>query len=254
MSYDDFLQLTNEDGVAWLTLNRPQKHNAMNAEMIAGLTCMAQELGDRDDVHAVVLTGKGASFCAGGDLQWMRVQMQSDRETRMCEARKLAMMFKALNCLPKPLIACVQGNAHGGGIGLLCTCDVVIAAHDVFFAFSEAKLGLTPATIAPYVVARIGTSQARQVMLSAERFSAKRALAMGLVNHVVEGSDLVAFTTAQTACYADLSAPAIADCKSLLQSLGQKIDAAVIEDTVNRLADGWELPSTQARIRKFLKL
>jgi hypothetical protein len=143
----------DERGVARLTLTREDKHNAMSAEMIDELTEAASALGSDGRVRVVVLAGAGKSFCAGGDLEWMRAQFKASRAERIAEARRLAMMFKALNELPKPLIGCVHGSAFGGGIGLISVCDTVIASEAARFGLTEVRLGLIPATISPYVVA-----------------------------------------------------------------------------------------------------
>ena len=136
--------LVDERGVAQLTLARPEKHNALSAEMIDDLTAAIHDLGHDKTVRVVVLAGEGASFCAGGDLGWMRAQFDATRAGRMVEARRLAMLFKALNELPKPLVARVHGNAFGGGIGILSVCDLVIAASTARFGLTEVRLGIIP--------------------------------------------------------------------------------------------------------------
>ena len=147
-------------GIATLTLNRGEKHNAMSAQMIAELTQAAVQLGADAAVRAAILTGAGKSFCAGGDLGWMQAQMAVDSETRFIAARKLAEMLQVLNNLPKPLIGAIQGNAFGGGVGLVSVCDVAIGADHVNMGLTETRLGLIPATIGPYVVARMGPARA----------------------------------------------------------------------------------------------
>ncbi|HDZ73411.1 MAG TPA: enoyl-CoA hydratase, partial [Aurantimonas coralicida] len=144
---------TDTRGVATLTLARPDKHNAMSAVMIAELTQAAEELGADSTVRVVVLTGEGRSFSAGADLAWMKAQFTASREERITEATALARMLKALNEMPKPLIGRIQGQAFGGGLGLIAVCDVAVANDAARFAFTETKLGLIPATISPYVLA-----------------------------------------------------------------------------------------------------
>ena len=138
---------TDTRGVATLTLNRAEKHNAMSAQMLADLTQAAADLAADDAVRVVVLTGAGKSFCAGGDLGWMRDQAEMDPETRSKEAGKLATMLGALNSLPKPLIGKVQGNAFGGGVGMASVCDVAIGVDSLKMGFTETRLGIIPATI-----------------------------------------------------------------------------------------------------------
>ena len=191
----------DERGVAWLTLNRPDKHNAMNAEMIGALTKAAGRLGRDPAVRVVVLTGAGASFSAGGDLAWMRAQMEADAATRAREARSLAEMLGALDRLPKPLIGRVQGQAFGGGVGLVSVCDVAVAVEGARFGLTEVRLGLIPATIAPYVVARMGAARARAVFFSGRIFPAEEAVALGLVSRVVEAAALDAAVEAEIAPY-----------------------------------------------------
>ena len=188
MKFGTFETLTLETdthGVATLTLNLPDRHNALAPAMIADLHAAADALGAEDAVRVVVLTGAGKSFCAGGDLGWMRDQFQATRESRMAEARKLAQMLGALNELPKPLIGRINGQAYGGGMGLLAVCDVAIAVEGARFGFTEARLGLVPATIGPYVLARMGEGMARRVFMSARLFDADEARVLGLVARVV---------------------------------------------------------------------
>lgn len=171
-------------GVARLTLAQPQKHNALSAIMIGELTEAAERLSVDVTVRVVVLDAEGRSFCAGGDLNWMREQFDADRPTRIAEATRLALMFKALNEIAKPVIARVHGNAFGGGVGLMSICDAVIASSDARFGLTETRLGLIPATISPYVVARIGEGRARPLFMSARLFSAEEARDAGLVTAI----------------------------------------------------------------------
>ncbi len=154
-------------GVATLTLNRPEQHNVLSGLMIDELTTATLHLADNAAVRIVVLTGAGKSFCAGGDLGWMQAQMNASRAQRIEEARKLALMLKALRDLPKPLIGRVNGQAYGGGIGLISVCDAAISVSGARFGLTETKLGLIPATISPYVVARIGQANALRTFTSA---------------------------------------------------------------------------------------
>lgn len=251
MSYET-LQLSVDDrGVATLTLNRPDKHNAMSGQMLDELTAAVAHLGSHPAVRAVVLAGEGESFCAGGDLGWMRAQFEATRAERMAEARKLAMMLQALNTLPKPLIGRVQGPAYGGGIGMMSVCDVVVAVDGARFGLTETKLGLIPATISPYVLARMGEGRARRVFMSARLFGTEEARELGLVARVVGADQLDAAVEAEVAPYLKVSPDAVAAAKALARSLGPCIDEAVIDDTVSRLADCWEHPAAQEGIGAF---
>ena len=179
-------------GVASLVLARPDKHNALSAPMMEELTQAAEKLGRNPAVRVVVLRAEGESFCAGGDLEWMRQQMRADGATRAREATKLARMLYVLNEMPKPLIGCVQGNAFGGGLGMVAVCDVAIGADSARFALTETRLGLIPATIGPYVIARMGEARARRVFMSGRQFDASEAERLGLLAAVTPGEELEA--------------------------------------------------------------
>ncbi|MDC0736987.1 crotonase/enoyl-CoA hydratase family protein [Cognatishimia sp. SS12] len=227
-------------GVAEVTLNRPEKHNAMSAEMMVELTAAAAELGADPAVRVVVLTGAGKSFCAGGDLGWMKAQMAADRDTRFVEARKLAEMLNALNTLPKPLIGKLQGNAFGGGVGMASVCDVAIGVDSLTMGLTEVKLGLIPATIGPYVLARMGEAMARRVFMSARLFGADEAVTLGLLAKAVPAADLDAAVEAEIAPYLKCAPEAVTRAKALARSLGPKIDDAVIDHTINELVACWD--------------
>ena len=152
-------------GVLTVALNRPEKRNAFSGQMIADLFEFAQTVSTMDAVRVVVLRGHGRVFCAGGDLEWMKAQIAADRAGRMAEAHKLAQMLKRLNTLPKPLIGVLQGGAYGGGVGLAAICDVAIAEDTTKFGLTETRLGLIPATISPYVIARMGEGKAAVVVV-----------------------------------------------------------------------------------------
>ena len=253
MSYETILISRNPNGVATLTLNRPDKHNALNARMIAELTEAAAELAADAAIRAVILTGAGKSFCAGGDLAWMRAQTTATRAERIAEATKLALLLKALNELPKPLIGRVQGQAFGGGMGLMSVCDVTIAVTGARFGFTEARLGLIPATISPYVVARMGLAHAREVFASARLFDAAEAARLGLATRAVAPEDLDATIEAEIAPCLGAAPGAAAASKALLLRLARPIDAATIEMTATALADQWETDEAAQGIAAFFE-
>jgi methylglutaconyl-CoA hydratase len=242
---------TDPRGVATLTLARAEKHNSLSATMIAELTAVAAELAADPAVRVVILTGEGASFCAGGDLDWMRAQFTADRATRIAEARKLALMLQALNELPKPLIGRVQGQAFGGGIGMMSVCDVCIAVDGAKFGLTETRLGLIPATISPYVVARMGEGKARRVFMSARLFDAAEARDLDLVARVVAAEELDAAVEREVKPYLAAAPGAVARAKALARSLGTPITEAVIAATIERLADCWEDPEAHEGISAF---
>lgn len=227
-------------GVATLWLDRAEKHNALSARMIADLHSAADELAADEAVRVVVLAARGKTFCAGGDLGWMREQFDADPGTRMKEAARLAHMLQALNTLPKPLIGRVHGPAFGGGVGMASVCDVAIGADTVQMALTETRLGLIPATIGPYVCARMGEARARRVFMSGRRFDAAEAVQLGLLARAVPADELDAAVEDEVAPYLACAPGAVARSKALLRSLGPRIDAEVIDHTVARLAGAWE--------------
>lgn len=227
-------------GVATLTLNRPEKHNAMSGEMLLEIKAATEELAADDTVRVVVLTGAGKSFCAGGDLGWMQKQMQADAATRAAEARVLAETLQLLNTLPKPLIGAIQGNAFGGGVGMASVCDVAIGADHLKMGLTETKLGLIPATIGPYVVARMGEARARRVFMSARLFGAAEAVELGLLARVVPAADLASAVEAEVVPYLSVAPGAVAAAKKLTRDLGPRLDNEVIDMTVRALVDRWE--------------
>jgi len=238
-------------GVATLMLNRPQKHNAMNAAMIAELTDVAGRLGRDRAVRVVVLTGAGRSFCAGGDLAWMQDQMAADAPTRAREARALAGMLGALDSLPKPLIGRVQGQAFGGGVGLMSVCDVAIGVETAKVGLTEVRLGLIPATIGPYVVARMGAARARRVFFSGRVFGAAEAVALGLMARAVPEVDLDAAVEAEIAPYLAAAPGAVAEGKALVAQLGGGIAETEVAASVEALIRRWESAESAEGIGAF---
>jgi methylglutaconyl-CoA hydratase len=184
------LRRTDEGPVATVILARPEAHNALNAELIDELTRCFEEISDDERVRVVVLAGEGRSFCAGADVGYMRKTATFSYEENLEDARRLAMMFWTIDESPKPVVAKGHGAAMGGGAGLLAVADVVMADSEARFAFSEVRLGIAPATIAPFVVRKIGVSHARSLFLTGERFGAERARRIGLAHEVVSSEEL----------------------------------------------------------------
>ena len=242
---------TDLRGVATLTLNRAEKHNAMSALMISELTQAAAQLGAEDDVRVVVLTGAGKSFCAGGDLGWMQAQMAADPETRFVEARKLAEMLNALNTMPKPLIGALHGNAFGGGVGMAAVCDVAIGVDSLKMGLTETRLGLIPATIGPYVIARMGEARARRVFMSARLFDAVEAVELGLLAKAVPTEELDATIEAEVLPYLSCAPGAVASAKELVRNLGPRIDDDMIDHTIRALVQRWETDEAHEGITAF---
>jgi methylglutaconyl-CoA hydratase len=238
-------------GVAVLSLARPEKHNALDAAMMDALTDAAGRLGADPAVRVVVLAAEGASFCAGGDLGWMRAQRTADAAGRRAEALRLAGMLRALNELPKPLIGRVHGNAFGGGIGMMSVCDICIGAEGARFGLTETRLGLIPATISPYVLARMGEAMARRVFMSGRLFDAAEAVTLGLLARVVPAEALDSAVEAEVAPYLSCAPGAVAEAKALTRRFGLPIDAAVIEDTAAALIRRWESAEAAEGIGAF---
>lgn len=240
-------------GVATLTLNRPEKHNAMSGEMLVELSQAVAQLAEDDTVRAVVLTGAGPTFCAGGDLGWMRKQMDADAKTRASEARVLAEMLMALNTLPKPVIGAIQGNAFGGGVGMASVCDVAIGVETLKMGLTETRLGLIPATIGPYVIARMGEARARRVFMSGRLFDAAEAVELGLLAKTVPADQLMAAVEAEIAPYMACAPGAVAAAKQLTRDLGPRLDAATVDHTIQALVDRWEGDEASEGISAFFE-
>lgn len=187
---DNVLLELDGRGVATLTLNRPEVHNAFDAALVQRLTELLMELKSRGDVRIVVLTGAGRSFSAGADVKWMRSMARCSEEENFEDALHLADLMALLNAMPVPTVACVNGHAYGGGVGLLACCDIVLASNEARFALSEVRLGLVPAVISPYVVAAIGERNARRLFLSGEAMNAKLARRVGLVHEIAKPNKL----------------------------------------------------------------
>ncbi|PKP71221.1 MAG: enoyl-CoA hydratase [Alphaproteobacteria bacterium HGW-Alphaproteobacteria-4] len=242
---------TDPRGVARLTLARAEKHNALSAEMIAELTEAAQALGADPAVRVVVLAADGTSFCAGGDLAWMQAQITADAATRAAGARKLAMMLNAINTCPKPVIGRIHGNAFGGGVGMMAVCDVAIGAAGTRFGLTETRLGLIPATIGPYVLARMGESLARRVFMSSRLFDADEAVRLNLLARVVAPQALDAAVEAEVTPYLACAPGAVAEAKAQARALGPRIDAETIEASIAGLVARWESPEAAEGIAAF---
>lgn len=253
MAYNTIQLTIDARGIATLTLARPEKHNAMNSQMMAEITAATQALAADDKVRAVILAAQGKSFCAGADLNWMRAQAAQDRAGKITEARLLANMLVGLNALPKPLIGRVEGNAYGGGIGMMAVCDIVVAVKATRFALTETKLGLIPATIGPFVLRRLSETYARQVFFTAKSFDTDLALRAGLVSSVCAADEIDAAIEAEIKPILQTAPGAVAQAKQLLQQMQGRDVENDINLTINALADRWETTEAQQRIAAFFK-
>jgi methylglutaconyl-CoA hydratase len=245
--------LISTGAVVTLTLNRPEVRNAFNEELIAQLTDWARSVPDDGSVRAAVLQGAGTIFSAGADLQWMSKMVGYSREENLADARGAAAMFHALDNLPVPLIGRVQGAALGGGAGLAAVCDVVVAAEDATFGFTEVTLGILPAMISPYVVSKIGLSAARELCLSGVRFSAARAKEIGLVHEVVTADRLDLAVERHLQQFRKAAPRAVAATKRLLRDVAGRRAADVQALTVDAIANQRISPEGQDGMRAFLE-
>jgi methylglutaconyl-CoA hydratase len=223
---------------ATLFLNRPERHNAFDDSLIGEIDAALAELAADPAVRIVLLAGKGKSFSAGADLSWMKRMASYGAAENEADALALADMLHHLDSLPKPTIAIVQGAAMGGGAGLVAACDIAIAAEDAQFAFSEARLGLIPSAISPYVLAAIGARAARRYFLTAERFDARQALALGLVSAVLPGAALAAEADRIADLLIANGPAAMAEAKRLIADVsGRPVDQALRAETARRIAE-----------------
>lgn len=181
------LNVQKHNHILHISLNRPDVRNCFNETLIEELTAVFSTEAVAEDARIVHLGGEGKVFCAGGDLNWMKASLHKTKDENIVDCEKLSHMFQTINNCPRPVVATVQGAALGGGVGLVSVCDYVIAARETQFSFSEARLGLVPATIGPFILAKVGLSHTRALFLSAERFNAEKAHAIGLVHQVVGG-------------------------------------------------------------------
>lgn len=238
-------------GVARLTLARADRHNTLSAAMIADLTAAAARLGADPAVRVVVLAAEGDHFCAGADLGWMQSQIEGGPEVRRAGATALAGMLAALDRLPKPLIGRVQGPAYGGGVGMMSVCDLAIGVSDARFGLTETRLGLIPATISPYVVARIGVAAARRHFMGSRLFDAAEAERIGLLAQAVDAADLDAAVEAEATPFMACAPGAVADAKALIRTVGGAPDPALVAQTVDLLVRRWESPEAGEGIAAF---
>ena len=222
--------------VAWVTFNRPEVHNAFNAKVIEEMTEAVKKVRENDNVRIIVLTGKGKSFCAGADLNWLREIIDYSYEQNLEESRALAEVLQQIYALPKPTIAMVNGAAIGGGTGFLSACDMAVAAEGAVFGLSEVKIGLVPAAISPYVLRKIGESKAREYFLTGTRISARKAKEIGLVNEVVSLEKLSETVDLLTENLLTSGPEAIASCKELITTTSNARIADVKEYTAQMIA------------------
>ena len=251
MTYQSIDLSIDARGIATLTLNRPEKHNAMSSVMMHEIINAANALNNDTNVRAVILTGAGKSFCAGADLGWMQDNFHRDREERIKESEILADMLLALNSLGKPLIARVNGQSYAGGIGLISVCDIAIGVPDAKFSVTEVRLGLTPANISSYLIARIGVRNARRTFLNAHFFNGEEAFHLGLLDKVVAADQLDAAIEIEVNELLNCAPEAVAITKELIRYISANAGEDTRSHTSVLLADCWEGKEAQTGIKAF---
>jgi methylglutaconyl-CoA hydratase len=247
------IDLRVEERVARVTLNRPDVRNALNDALIAELTDWAAGASRDRALRAVVLAGAGSVFCAGADLHWMSRMVAYSHDENVRDAAALARMFEALDTLPFPVIGRIQGAALGGGAGLAAVCDIAIAADDATFGFTEVKLGILPAVISPYVVAKIGVSAARELFLTGARFPAPRARDIGLVHTVVGPAALDQAVDSVLSELASSAPGAVAEAKALIRTIAGRSPGSVMHITAETIARQRVSDEGQRGMRAFLE-
>ncbi|HJM51942.1 MAG TPA: enoyl-CoA hydratase-related protein [Alphaproteobacteria bacterium] len=238
MSVGKVLLQQDSEGVATIILNRPDVHNAFDDEVVADLMKKLDQVAADEETRVVVITSRGQTFSAGADVEWMKQAAGFSEEENFADARLLGRLLYRLNSMPLPTIALVQGSAFGGGVGLIAACDIAVAVKSAKFAFSEVRLGLTPATISPYVISAIGTRQARRYFITGESFDAKEAKRMGLVHIVVtDGGEMLAARDRLLRHIHEAAPKAARAAKDLVAAVrARPVDDAMIEDTALRIA------------------
>lgn len=248
------LLLDTADGLATVTLNRPDVRNAFNEEVIAELTQAFTQLGQQADVRCIVLAANGPAFCAGADLNWMRRIADYSHAENLADAAQLAEMLRVIHSCPKPTVARIQGDVVAGGTGLVAVCDVAVTVDTAHFCLSEVKLGLIPATISPYVIRAMGERAAHRYFLTAERFDAKEAHRIGFVHEVVSADQLDAKVAELTNALSSASPNAVRSCKMLVQEVaGRDIEAPLIGRTVEGIADIRTSSEGREGVQSFLQ-
>jgi methylglutaconyl-CoA hydratase len=244
-----------EEGAATVTLNRPDKKNAFDAELIGALRETFETLRDQENIRVVFVQGAGGTFSAGADLEWMRDAIDHTEQDNRDDAMQMAIMLKHLHDIPALTVALIEGGGFGGGAGLAATCDMGVAVQGARFAFSEVKLGLIAATVSPYVVGAIGARRARRLFSSGEVFDAERALAFGLIDEIVADAEALAAAKERITRTQLLCAPgAVAESKRLVgEVVGREIDHGLMVHTAKRIAAQRVGDEGQAGVRAFLE-
>ncbi|MBK8985826.1 MAG: enoyl-CoA hydratase/isomerase family protein [Chloroflexi bacterium] len=234
---DELLIYQAVGSVLWLTLNRPESHNALNPALITGLTAVFRSLRHQPEIRVVVLTGSGRSFCAGADLAFMRAAADYTFAENVADGEAIFDLMQAVDNCPQPVVGRINGAAIGGGVGLVACCDSVVAVERARFAFSETRLGIVPAVISPFVLAKIGVGSGRELFLTGERFTAERARQIGLVQHVVAEEELDTAVADRVNNLLQAAPGAQAAAKELIRTVAQQPHTAVRDYTAHLIAE-----------------
>jgi len=253
MSYETIRLDVDDRGVATLTLNRPNVHNAMNALMWDEGIDAVRRIERDDAIRVVVLTGEGKSFCAGGDLKYQLAQRGGSRAEKLSQAGKLATWLRDLDALGKPMIGRIQGPAYAGGLGLISVCDIAVGLVTSRFSITEARLGLIPAMISPYVMRRLGVAKARRYFLNGRAFDAAEALAVGLLDRAVAPEALDEAVEEEVELALQCAPGAVKTIKRLIGYVASHGFEDNFDYTVERIADMWDAPEAIEGLTSFVE-
>ncbi|MGE3920602.1 MAG: enoyl-CoA hydratase-related protein [Gammaproteobacteria bacterium] len=244
----------NEQGVATITLNRPEKYNAFDDQLIASFIKILKEISNNPNVLLVNLQAQGKHFCSGADLSWMQRMVRYTEQENLHDSLQLAELMELFYTLPQPTLASIHGAVYGGGVGLVACCDIAIASLDAKFGFSEVKLGLIPAVISPYIIKAIGARQTQRYFLTAETFDSKKAYEMGLIHQYVDINELPKTVENIIQTILSNSSEAVYAAKQLIHDVrDQNITKDLLKDTATRIAKMRVSEEAQSRLKRFLQ-
>lgn len=254
MADQGIVQVSVKDGVRTITLNRPDIRNAFDDKLIAELTACFGRLSKDASIRVIVLTGAGKAFCAGADLNWMKAMVNYSKEENLRDSTAMTRMFKVIDECPKLVIGRINGAAIGGGAGLVAVCDIAVAREDAVFAWSEVKLGLVPAVISPYVLARIGPAKAREYFLTGDKFSAPRAREIGLIDYLAkDDASMDALISEKVKALMTSGPEAVSAAKELIRMVRTCPDDQVAKRTADIIANLRTSKEGQEGMRSFLE-
>jgi methylglutaconyl-CoA hydratase len=247
------LETNRDKNIITIVLNRPEVHNALNDQLMKDLTNCFKSLYSDDSIRTIILTGKGKSFCAGADLNWMKSMVKYSHEENIRDSRLLLKLYESIYSCPKPVICRINGHAFGGGIGLIAVCDITIAPPNQKFAFSETKLGIIPSVISSYVVNRIGLSNMRRLFITGERFTSEYANVIGLIDYVIPNDNLDSEIEKYIKILSSSGKKSIMEIKNLVSKF-QEIELEDYKDyTVKKIAELRNSKEGQEGINAFLE-